>query len=331
MRIGVAIEDTWDFFHEIYAHLSDRHKTSLFERKTTSLPILANRVNGALHRFNMQEFMRHNDVVFFEWASGLLATASHLPKRCGIVTRLHRYELYQWADKINWNVVDKIILVSEMKRQEFLARFPEQKSKIEVIPEAVSLERFRFQPRPFKGQLGILCHQKPRKRVYDLILTFYDLLKVAPEMHLHIGGGMAAGFEEYYTAIQSLIQRLNIGSKVTCHGHIAKPEMWYPQIDILISNSYSEGLQVTPIEAMASGCHCLSHNWEGADELFSESNLFFTANELQDRILHYAGLTETGRKIVRLEAYSNVREKFNVDRTKIQIQNLIECVAQGSV
>src|SRR5687767_8222597 len=103
MRIGVAIEDTWDFFHEIYAHLSDRHKTSLFERKTASLPILANRVNRALHRFNMQEFMRHNDVVFFEWASGLLATASHLPKSCGIVTRLHRYELYQWADKINWN------------------------------------------------------------------------------------------------------------------------------------------------------------------------------------------------------------------------------------
>ncbi len=329
MRIGVAIEDTWDFFHEIYAHLSEQHQTTLFKRKTASLPVFNSRVNGALHRRNMLEFMRHNDVLFFEWASGLLATATHLPKSCGIVTRLHRYELYQWAHKINWHAVDKIILVSEMKRQEFLARFPEQKGKIVVIPEAVSLERFRFHSRPFKGDIGILSHLKPRKRVYDLVLTFYELLKVAPNLHLHIGGGKAAGFEEYHTAIHSLVKRLRIGSKVSYYGHVAKPEAWYPHIDILVSNSYSEGLQVTPIEAMASGCHCLSHHWEGADELLPDSNLFFTSSELQEKILTFAGLTETERKMARLNAYCTVRDKFNVDKTKLQIQQLIEEVAGG--
>jgi glycosyltransferase involved in cell wall biosynthesis len=327
MRIGIAIEDTWDFFHEIYAHLTAQHQTSLFQCKTVVLPILSTRINNRLHQRNLRNFMQQHDVLFFEWASGLLATASHLPKTCGIVTRLHRYELYQWADKINWHAVDKIILVSEMKRREFVERFPMHAAKVVVIPEAVSLQRFPFHMRRFTGNIGMLCHLRPRKRVYDLILTFCDLLKTEPGLHLHIGGGKAAGFDEYYYAIVSLVNRLKLGSKVTFYDHVSKPEEWYRQIDILVSNSYSEGLQVTPIEAMASGCYCLSHQWEGADELFDEKNLFYTSDELIEKIQHYCELTETERKIARIHSYCRVREQFNVDKTKLQIQQVIQEVA----
>jgi glycosyltransferase involved in cell wall biosynthesis len=329
MRLGIAIEDTWDFFHEIYAHLSAVHQTLLFASKSVRLPILAGKVNRAIHRYTMQEFLRHNDVVFFEWASGLLATASHLPKSCGIVTRLHRYELYQWADKINWHAVDKVILVSEMKRTEFAGRFPEHAHKIMVIPEAVSLQRFQFQPRTFRGDIGILSHLRPRKRVYDLVLTFYELLASEPRLHLHIGGGKAAGFDEYETTIRSLVDRLGIAPNVTFYGHVEKPEAWYRNIDILISNSYSEGLQVTPLEAMASGCYALSHRWEGAEDLFPAANLFFTSSELREKILHYVGLDETERKRLQMQGHCTVQERFNVDKTKVKIQALIEEVATG--
>jgi glycosyltransferase involved in cell wall biosynthesis len=291
--------------------------------------LLANRVNRLFHRRNMQEFMRQNRVVLFEWASGLLATATHLPKTCGIVTRLHRYELYQWADQINWDAVDSIILVSEMKRQEFVARFPAQRDKIVVIPEAVSLQRFRLHLKPFGGDIGIMCHLRPRKRVYDLVLTFYELLKQNPTLHLHIAGGKAAGFDEYHYAIHSLVRRLNLESKVTFYGHVDKPEEWYRKVDILISNSYSEGLQVTPIEAMASGCYCLSHQWEGADELFPPENLFFSSNELSEKILRYCDLTEVERKMARICAYATIREQFNVDKTKVQIRQLVEAAGQS--
>ncbi len=327
MRLGIAIEETWDFFHEIYADLSEHHRTTLFKRRQVNLPALNGRINGYVFRRDMASFMRANEVIFFEWASELLATASHLPKTCGLVARLHRYELYQWADRINWDAVDRLILVSQAKYDEFAARFPEQLHKVTVIPEAVSLERFQPAVKQFNGDIGILCHIKPRKRVYELILTFYELLQERPDLHLHIGGGRAAAFGEYYEAVQTLVKKLGLQDKVTFYGHVAKPEAWYPKIDIYISNGYSEGLQVSPMEAMASGCYCLSHHWDGADELLPAENLFFTSSELKERILSYCNASAAAKEAERTRMRALVAEKFNVDQTKRQIRQIIEEVA----
>jgi glycosyltransferase involved in cell wall biosynthesis len=327
MKLGIVIEETWSFFHEIYADLAAHHAVNQFARRDAPLPIFKERLGRRRFRNDLQAFMRANDVVFFEWASELLAAASHQPKTCGIVTRLHRYELYEWADRINWDVVDRIILVSEAKRREFVSRFPEQSPKVIVIPEAVSLQRFTPQTRQFSGNIGILCHLKPRKRVYDLILAFYELTRQQSNLHLHIGGGQAEGYEEYPAALQSLVDRLGLRSKVTFYDHIAHPEQWYGQIDIFISNSYSEGLQVAPMEAMATGCFCLSHFWEGADELLPAENLFYTERELVERIVSYCGLPEVHRQQIGDRMRQIVVDNFDVDKTKLQIRAIIEDVA----
>ncbi|HMN29574.1 MAG TPA: glycosyltransferase family 4 protein, partial [Caldilineaceae bacterium] len=267
MRLGIANQETWGFFNDIYADLTQQYQTSLFRRRTWQLPVFHDRVNQYLFRADLQTFMRANDVVFFEWASELLAGATRLPKACGVVTRLHRYEMYQWVNRINWEAVDKIILVSQAKKREFTARFPEQASKIVVSGPSTSLEKFTPQPKAFGGDIGILCHLTPRKRVYDLILSFYELTQKQRGLHLHIAGGADPAFEDYYRALHHLVNELKLQEKVTFYGNVAEPWLWYPKIDIFISNSYSEGLQVAPMEAMASGCYCLSHRWEGAEEL----------------------------------------------------------------
>ncbi len=328
MRLGIAIEETWDFLHEIYADLSAHHQTSLFKRREIHLPVLTGRVNARLFQGDMRKFMQANDAIFFEWASGLLATATRLPKTCGIVTRLHRYEMYQWADKINWDAVDTVILVSQAKYNEFATRFPDHIGKAVVIPEAVSPERFRFVPKKFSGDIGILCHLKPRKRVYELILAFYELSKRRNDLHLHIGGGEAAAFGEYAEALRALVEKLGLQEKITFYGHVSDPESWYPKIDIYISNGYSEGLQVSPMEAMATGCYALSHHWDGADELLPPENLFFSEAELIERIERYCDLSDAERDAEREKMRARVVEKFNVDKTKVQIRQLIESAAE---
>lgn len=326
MQIGIATEETWSFLHEIYDELSQHHQTSLFKRRVFDLPVFNGRINHHLFRHDLNAFMQANDVVFFEWASQLLATATHLPKQCGIVTRLHRYEMYQWVDRINWDGVDKIILVSQAKKQEFIDRFPEQASKIVVINEAVDPQKFKFNPRPFQGDIGILCHLTPRKRVYELVLTFYELLQQRDDLHLHIGGGPHAKYGDYYVALHDLVKKLNLQDKVTFYGHVKEPWNWYHNIDIIISNAYSEGLQVSPMEAMASGCYCLAHRWAGAEELLPKPYLYLTDRELQEKILHYCELPEKVRQEQKAYMRSIVCDKFDVHRTKVQIRELIEAV-----
>ncbi len=324
MKLGIVIEETWDFLHEIYADLSVHHQVSLFEREILNPPFFKERVNRYKLNQDLQKFMRENDLLFFEWASELLVIASHLPNTCGIIARLHRYEMYQWVDKINWENVDKLILVSNAKVNEFTFRFPDQAHKVVMIPEAVSLDRFQFKAKPFSGDLGILCHLTPRKRVYELILTFSEILAENNDLHLHIGGDEHILFGDYYQALQVLVDKLNLRDKITFYDFIEQPEDWYHSIDIFISNSYSEGLQVSPIEAMATGCYCLSHHWDGADELLPEENLYFTGTELKEKILEYCNITEEERQQRKVNLRSMVDNKFNIDKTKIQLRKVIE-------
>lgn len=326
MKLGIAIEGPWGFLNEVYAHLAEHHLISLFKRRGLELPVFNARISRYLLRHDMQAFMRANDVVFFEWATGLLATASHLPKACGIVTRLHRYEIYQWADEINWDTVDKVILVSKAKQREFTSRFPKQAPKVVVIPEAIALDRFQPRPKQFNGDIGILCHLRPRKRIYDLILTFCELTQQREGLHLHIGGGSRPRFTDYYDALHRLVQELNLQGKVTFYGYVTNPQDWYHHVDIFISNSYSEGLQVAPMEAIASGCYCLSHRWDGADELLPEENLYYTNSELKEKILDYCEIPEAEKQRKKAYLREIVSDKFDVNQTRIQIRQVIEDV-----
>ena len=329
MRIGIAIEETWSFLNEIYADLNEHHQVSLFKKRTLDLPFFSERINRQIYRRNWQRFLNENDVVFFEWASELLTYASQLPKTCGIVTRLHRYELYQWVDQVNWDHVDQIILVSKAKQNEFCQRFPDQAAKTVVIPEAISIEKFKPVVRPFNGDIGILCHLTPRKRVYETILAFAELLQVQENFHLHVAGGEHVLHRDYYRALQTIVGELGIESRVTFYGNITNPERWYQNIDIFLSNSYSEGLQVAPMEAMASGCYVLSHRWEGADELLPEQNLYLTDRELISQILEYSAAPDRVKRERKALLRERVIRNFNIDQTKIQIRSVIEDAARS--
>ncbi len=87
MKIGVVIDETWAFFNEIFAELNEYHETTLYKPRQTVSPFFRERIIRQFSESDLRKFLRKNDVIFFEWASHLLAAASHLPKDCGIVAR----------------------------------------------------------------------------------------------------------------------------------------------------------------------------------------------------------------------------------------------------
>lgn len=328
MKIGVVNEESWAFFGPVYDELARHHRLTLFQRHTVASPLLSDRINRLRLNLGLGGLLRGNSVVFFEWASELLAKATHMPKSCGIVTRLHRYEMYQWADKIAWDSVDRIILVSEAKRREFVSRFPKQESKIVVVPEAIDLDLFAASERPFSGDVGTMCHLSPRKRVYELILAFSQLDQEKGPFHLHIGGGAHPKFPDYEVALHNLVERLGLTASVTFYGHVDDPVAWYQNIDVYISNSYSEGLQVSPMEAIASGRYCLSHWWDGAEELLETEHLFASDQELVSMIHCYSAQSPAQRSELRRLQRQRVVERFNVDETKQRIRAIVEDVGR---
>ena len=324
MKIGIINNETWAFFKEVFAEFKRHHTVSQFTHRETSSPLFRERINRTIFRQDLEKFLRSNEVVFFEWASELLAIATHLPKSCVIVTRLHRYEMYQWVEQVNWQNVDRIILVSEAKKREFTARFPEHSEKAVVIPESIDLTRFQPRLKPYNRDVGILCHLTPRKRVYELILAFSSQGMVKQGYRLHIGGGEHPRFRDYYQALVDLVQKLELQDRVLFHGPIADPRAFYGEIDIFISNSYNEGLQVSPMEAVACGCYCLSHWWSGAEELLPKEDLFITDRELYSAITAYDQMDDqqkfSKREIQRLR----VINQFDAAKISQRILSVVE-------
>ncbi|MEM9773165.1 MAG: glycosyltransferase family 4 protein [Chloroflexota bacterium] len=330
MKLGVAIEDTWDFFHEIYAEFRAYHDVTLFQRRRIKSPVFHARINRYLFNRDLKRLMMQNDLVFFEWSSHLLAAASHMAKTCKIVTRLHRFELNEWADRVNWENVDLLIVVAEAKKQEVLARFPQLKDKVEVVAGAVDSEKFSLIRKTYNGDIGILCHLTPRKRVYELILTFYDLLKTHPHLHLHIGGGRHVAYRDYHDALHDTVSRLNMQENVTFYGHVDEPKDWYKNVDVIISNGYSEGLQVSPLEAMSTGRLVFSHFWRGADEMLPKEYLYFTNGQLAELLIEYDSASIDQKESQSKWMRDRVITLFNIQSKKVEVRKLVESVAAGS-
>jgi len=335
MRVGVLVGEKgdWRFFKEINEELGEWHKTEVFVDKSYQIPLLYGRLNRwAFHR-RIRSLLQHNDVCFFEWASELLWPASYMPKTCRIVTRLHSYEITYWAPKINWEPVDKIVFVSEAIRSKFIKSYPAHAAKTEVVYNGVDLNRFTPPAqKEFRFNLGMLCNLHPVKRVYEVVLVVLELKKQGYNPHLHVAGGKFAGgyFDDYFESVKSAIQKLGLTENVTLHSYVEDTPHWLQQIDIFISNSYWEGMPVSLLEAMASGCYCLSHFWDGAEEVLPLDHLYVTNMELQQRIIDYVHLPDRDKYSAQAAMRTLACQKFNIVQRKKDVRRIIEKVGVGS-
>jgi len=118
---------------------------------------------------------------------------------------------------------------------------------------------------------------------------------------------------------------------VVFHGFVNNVANWLQEIDIFISNSYWEGQQVALLEAMASGCYCLGHCWDGIEEILPPDNIYVTDSELRAKLIRYAALSDEARHALQAQMRTITEEKFDERRMVSQIVDLIEQVARESL
>ncbi len=328
-KLGVFVGEKgkWSFFRHIFDDLKEHYQTQVFQERAYNIPLLYGRLNRWAYQHGIRSTLRRSDLSFFEWASELLVPATHMPRYCPIVTRLHSYEINFWADQINWSQVDKVILVSQAMQHRFTQRFPDHADKTAVVYNGVPVDKFqRRVQRDFRFNLGMLCRIHPIKRIYETVILVYKLKQRGLKPHLHVGGGRAESryFDDYLLAVQRAIEKLGLTEDVTLHDEIEDTAGWLREIDIFISNSYWEGQQVALLEAMAAGCYSLSHFWDGADEILPQENIYITEDQLLEKIIAFSDQSQAERHRQQAQMEAIAREKFDSERQKAQIRGIIE-------
>jgi glycosyltransferase involved in cell wall biosynthesis len=133
------------------------------------------------------------------------------------------------------------------------------REKFDVIPNAIEPADFpmsdvsRQDPRPYP--IGFLGRLDPVKRVPHLVRAV-GLLGGLVRLHVF-------GEGEDRPRIESVIRELDLGSRVTLHGAVPRPDKALAKIGLLVLPSQAEGFGLVLIEAMAAGVPVVAANAQG--------------------------------------------------------------------
>lgn len=302
MKLGIVNQESWMFFDTIRETVAAAHPFDVFEPAEWNVPVWQAKMRHRMLRRSLKRFLQAHDVVYFEWSSALLMEASHLWQvgDAAIVARLHRYELYQWAERVKWQNVRYVLPSAPAIGRKLAERAQIDPQRIVWIPPVqITPERLVQHEGPVRGNIGILGALRPRKRVYELILAFSSLCEQYPgPLRLHVAGAARDDFKAYVEALHALVERLQLTDRVLFDGFVDRWQ-WLPEMDIVVSNSYSEGMQVAPLEAAASGCYCLTHWWDGAEDFFPPEQRFVTEEAFVEQALRYLCAGEEAQQQMR--------------------------------
>jgi glycosyltransferase involved in cell wall biosynthesis len=294
MKLGVVVDGPMRGAGALLAEWGKRFDVEFFAPEGVAFPVKTDRQCTPGLRRELRAFLARNDMVFFDWSARLLVEATRMRVRTRIVAQLRSHEIYTYAADVRWKRVDRIVFVSEAMRNRFVVLFPNEAAKTRVVNIGKDLARYDGPRPPFAGRIGMLCEIVPIKRVYEVILALAELRNRGYSLSLHIGGVAREGHEyrRYGASIASAVTKLSLDEHVVFHGWVDDVPSWLREVDIFVSNSFWEGQQNALIEAMASGCFCLSHFWDGADEVLPADYLYATDSEMQRKIADYCDLPD---------------------------------------
>jgi glycosyltransferase involved in cell wall biosynthesis len=148
--------------------------------------------------------------------------------------------------------------------------------KTNIIPMGVDCSEFSPEKKNLglkkslgaKGNLIIFVGRLVRlKGVGYLINAMPEIIQKFPDLKLAIIGG--GGERE---KLEKIVAEKNLGKRVSFLGAIPKHQLppYYASADIFVSPSLDEGLPVTFMEAMASGCNVICTGLEGNRDIISD-------------------------------------------------------------
>lgn len=238
---------------------------------------------------HMEEVLSKCDLAFFEWCSELLIEASQkYKKKCPWVCRLHSIELFGKFQQVNWNKVDKLILVSPaisrlIKNQKLVPA-----EKITVVNNLVNPVIFVSKSKDKTSNIGFIGDFASVKEPSVLLQCLFSIKHTGYSLHA-------------ISETSDINVRFPVYWNYFCNKHFLPAQVYnkiprnnlpnfYNQLDFIVSTSHWEASPVTIIEAMLCGCVPLIHDWIGADELYPKKFIWSSIQEFQEKFEYFSNI-----------------------------------------
>jgi len=265
------------FLHDIYSLAADHFELYYFQTKTIEHKTIE----------QIYELMKYCDISWFEWCTELAVVASHLPKVCRNIIRLHRYEAFTGCPKlVKWENIDVLITVGNgFVRDKLNVDIPEieDQTKITEIPSGINLEKFEFSERQKGKNIAFVGNLSMKKNPVLLLHCFEELLKIDPEYRLFFAGAFHDPILEQY--MRYTISQRNLDKSIFFAGWQEDINAWLGDKHYIVCSSIVEGHPVGIMEGMARGLKPVLHDYPGSRQFFPAEFIFETPAEFCDLII----------------------------------------------
>jgi len=198
-------------------------------------------------------------------------------------------EYFRWFDLPFWRLFlyaaarrsALIVAVSEATRQDFIAHYKFDPSRVRVVHHGVDAEFFGIRKRlsKGKGQRYILTVSTlhPHKNFRRLLLAYAEFIKKRPDIKLVIAG--LRGFEA--VNLESLRAKLGLTDAVEFTGWIAREKLYdlYGRAWAFIYPSTFEGFGLPVVEALAAGIPTACSRIDPLSSMASDAALQFDPHD----------------------------------------------------
>lgn len=233
------------------------------------------------------------DIVFVEFADETLALSSKWKGKKKLVTRLHRYELFN-LPKANWNSVDMVVVVNDWMAKNLEEKLPQMRGKIVTIHNFIDFDYWKPRENRIKSnQISIVGNIAPRKGHDKAIVAFSKILREKSELTLNIIG--RSKNIKYYKELEKIVKDLKIQNKVKFRGFSTDLRRDLQESDIILSFSQHESTHLTLFEGLACGAWPLSINWSGIEEFLPLENIFSDDSEFLEKVQFFYSLDDNER------------------------------------
>ena len=278
IRLGVWAGDlnNFHFLDPVLERLPSRYRV----RRFTWSPEVPEEI--------LAQQMNQVDVAWFEWGTGPIIPASRTKRPIPVICRIHRYEVYTKAPRqVAWKNVDCLVLISDHIKQTFHdlhSWIPE--TRIEIVPNAIPVDDYPFDSyRKNNFNLGFLGRLHYVKNPMLLIHIFNKIVEADSRYQLHIAGEEQHSEVSQYIVYQA--QQLGFDQNIHIYGKLGADDVrsFLSQCSTILSTSVIEGHPVGVMEAMASGCKPVIHDYPGARVLFDADFLFNSIDQAVNLVL----------------------------------------------
>lgn len=207
------------------------------------------------------------------------------------------------------NLIDRLVVATELQRQDLLIDFPDSAQKIVTIPVGgVSDEVQSFKVKQLDGTLKLITVSRlaDEKHIDLIVKAVIKLHQAGVDIVLDVFGQGGARDK-----LVKIIQEAKAQEYINLKGLTNHPDQEYPKYDAFVSASYSEGFGLTYIEALNAALPVVTFNARfGAQELIHDGeNGFVQPFKRDDEDYNVDQLVAGIKKLLAVKDYGQLQRQ----------------------